>query len=1220
MPSILDSIYEDPFERILRRRGLSLYGSSGQGLDQNELLRSILRNNGGDGPDGLPVSYTPEQEESLIADAISGTTSGLAKAGNLLDVPGSMARDIIAGLGSGDWKKYNPLDQILSPLQGTNRASGRDVLTETLGVAPNDPNAWEIADFAGFGVELLADPLLPLGLGLGGKGALGTAGKLLKRAGGLSPAKHLTDPALKGGRALMDLTLRKVLDKSPGMLPDIERAAKGYGVGLAEYMDEPLSSLATYRIPLTKKTHMLGTGERAKDFADAFDAAFQAVKYARPVRHVRSLADPRTLGEKSRAGQEIAEVVHALTPGHRREARQALHGHLKNMAEGLEGFREELGDVEFPAMFGPADMDAKAKSYRAFDYLIGLGAERKGRVAEAAREVFPGVEFSPEMIAKMDQAGQYMKEANDAIHRANEQMGGAAHFLPSDASESFTDQIPRFAKHFNQPRRGQLPIEDYSRTVTGSSMGRNYETSMMDRKTVEKLLLSPEGRGDDAREWLRENFLQYKPPFAPRRVGYVPGENAGHIGLGRAEAPLEDETYISKLHEYLLERKEYPYGNLYGEDFYTYQKQEHRQHASLHAAHDMFSKQSKPLKDLGLEVPETPADVARTRAALKEQGYVLLEDAFTGAKMRPKEASRFQISIGNPDALMEPADNAVFDAYSKSYAVTIEHANGAKGLFRVLNDPEWLKTIQDWFDPFTKMFKENVTLPFPGFSVRNLLSGQFVNAIASGEVETLQDLTNYFRHVTDGLKLAKTPYEKMSLPQREMVERASIDRIFTRSRLSEGVEGPRVESFKNEPRFAEQPENVLFGGGLKERHKAIREYVTDPKEKLVETGLKVIDKPLDWFRRRTGLRTAHQHVVKGGAAVNQNVEWLNRMPMYTYLQEKGYTPAEAARRVEELQFNYKDATPFEREVASRVVPFWAFSKKMTALMLKDLTHRPGGGMGQAIRMSALAGDPETDVFKPDYIAQTAAIPWGGLASGEPGTQYLTGLGLGHEDPLSFDPLAFNPISVFRGESGGAVQGAGLEMLSRLHPLIKGPLEAITGQSFFQRGPIGGRPLEDLDPVVGRTVANVTGNEDLLEFPGSQALDRFITNTPPSRYFTTARQASELFLPETERRKTNAQVAMNLLSGFRTTAVAEKSKDAILREHVQKLMRGMVGGREFTTSYFPRDVKERMSPDRRAVVERLEVINKLVQQRSRKRRKQKELSDKIKKSQRQLQSQ
>jgi len=96
----------------------------------------------------------------------------LAGAGNLLDLPGSSLRDILSG--------RNPFDQWATPFSDVNRASGRDVLqpflgaNEETGMAGWADNPMEgLKDIAGFGAEMLLDPLNLVPLGAVGKALKG---------------------------------------------------------------------------------------------------------------------------------------------------------------------------------------------------------------------------------------------------------------------------------------------------------------------------------------------------------------------------------------------------------------------------------------------------------------------------------------------------------------------------------------------------------------------------------------------------------------------------------------------------------------------------------------------------------------------------------------------------------------------------------------------------------------------------------------------------------------------------------------------------------------------------------------------------------------------------------------------------------------------------------------------------------------------------------------
>ena len=215
-------------------------------------------------------------------------------------------------------------------------------------------------------------------------------------------------------------------------------------------------------------------------------------------------------------------------------------------------------------------------------------------------------------------------------------------------------------------------------------------------------------------------------------------------------------------------------------------------------------------------------------------------------------------------------------------------------------------------------------------------------------------------------------------------------------------------------------------------------------------------------------RVAHQTVLEAGRRASAEVEWFNRVPMYTYLRKKGFSAAEAASEVRKLHVDYSDLTQFEKDVMRRVIPFYSFSRKMMEQTAKQIMERQGGmpGLTVAGSIKAIEALRNPGELVPDYVAETTAVPLGEDSEGN--RNYITGFGLAFEDPLSF--------------AGKGLRGAGLEALSRMHPLLKAPLEYSTGELFFQAGPDGGRDLKDADPLIGRTLANIMGRQDAVQLP------------------------------------------------------------------------------------------------------------------------------------------
>lgn len=296
---------------------------------------------------------------------------------------------------------------------------------------------------------------------------------------------------------------------------------------------------------------------------------------------------------------------------------------------------------------------------------------------------------------------------------------------------------------------------------------------------------------------------------------------------------------------------------------------------------------------------------------------------------------------------------------------------------------------------------------------------------------------------------------------------------------------------------------------------------------------------------------------KFGPAASANllgghVDSLTRMASDLELIRRGYDPHEAAKEVKGAFADYSsDALTATEQQIRRLIPFYNFSKSQAAHVGKELLMNPGGRMSQTVRATARSQD--NDPFLPEHIAQTTAIP---LGQADDGTKrFISGLGLMHEDPLAF--------------LGGGVQGALTEGLSRSHPFVKGPIEWATGESLFQRGPMGGRDLGDMDPTIGRLLSNLGESTGLMEpgggpvrFPGQTPVEFIVGNSPFSRAVSTARSA---FDP----RKGLGTKAANILTGARVSDVSAKSQDAVLRDAAAKLGKE-IGAKEFSSIRFKKE--------------------------------------------------
>lgn len=234
---------------------------------------------------------------------------------------------------------------------------------------------------------------------------------------------------------------------------------------------------------------------------------------------------------------------------------------------------------------------------------------------------------------------------------------------------------------------------------------------------------------------------------------------------------------------------------------------------------------------------------------------------------------------------------------------------------------------------------------------------------------------------------------------------------------------------------------------------------------------------------------------------------------------------------------------FERGVMRRLVPFYSWARSNTESMLRELMTKPGGVVGTSLRAAAkLRGDKPG--FVPDWISSGVAAP---IGPEQDGTQrYLSGLGLPIED---------------LGQYANPLQGT----LGQLNPLLKAPLELLTGKQFYS-----GRDLQDLYSRTGMG----TPAENLL------------MNSPAGRFITTG---GTLIDP----RKDAVTKLINTLTGVRLQDVdVDKARRQAGQEYLERLLRNRPNVR-FTrpVAYVPKNRREQATPEEMQLVQLLSDIRR-----------------------------
>lgn len=1109
----------------------------------------------------------PEETESLLTRLAHGGLSALRTVGEVLGTPAAMVRSALVG--------KNPLAAIFN---WEDRPTGQDVL-RALGV--QDPGLW-----SGFAADVALDPLLWAGLG---------AGAITRKAGWLAQKAGLMKRLPEAGRQLAMREVRKagalVGEEIPEYLqPDLlakigkmgvktggvepgaawtrkhatlqdllnlgtaeetkraralmEELAGKKGIDLAEALGQPVRGSVGIGPPFVRPWATI------PEFTEALDPLRHTLRWGKysPLFHLHRAFHAATRGAGTAAGQAIQSgVVSPL-----REAREVeALGEALPLFQKIEGLQAKTG----------------ASRTEMSELLRWLGEEPRWPIGET--------------------------EGYGALRKAIEAKMSPAQAAAFRAQKVADEHLADLAKQFGVPAPGAMvkvqPESPWLWEEMGEKLGK------IAPETVQEMRGAAKGLQDLADEfWLhRAQRGLYSPllseeereliSYFPRRLGEPPP------GVGGAGAGL------STAWQSAIRRKwrEIPGGTVAID----------RMGSDL----DLAGKTADQMAEIiTRKYGVGDADVARSLA-----GHIFERAApgpIYGPATRDALASILQAGrseaagqgildlIGRYSRPMVPGQGMhsvkeVFElknlltANRQPSPLALEIAAAVKGI----KDPQQLleygiskelfNDLVKWtperfghnvVDTLNSLWRASVTSPWPQFHIRNFVSGQVQNLINGAW--TPRAFFAAWKLLTTG----KVPKYVGEWP-------------MVRIALREANLAPTQE---NLTRIAQQLSfrNQVTGRYVALQHQALSDLPGElpgvPGAKPVTWG-GVFAEPWrkgqrGWAIRGVGQTTeTTMPLIKTGENVTEFVEGMNRLTPLFSLMSHGYSDQAAAYLTRFLQGSYGRGafTPFENAAMRRLEPFYAFQRSMGRYVLTELSRRPGGPLAQLNRLIQRGTE---GTMLPDYLGQGAAIPVGRSATGDP--RFIGSLGLMHEQPMAMLGPALGTL--FGGGMGRerSLQALGLEALSQTTPLVKGPMEWLTGKSFWQHGPAGARDIEMQDPLLGRILANIAGDREPWKTSG--LLEAALANLPTSRVMTTVRQFTDprKMWPGT---KIPVYAMLNFLSPARVVDVSPKAQEAMARETAQQLLAAYPGAKQFTRSYIPTDVLAAMGP--RAAEQPIELL-------------------------------
>ena len=1031
-------------------------------------------------------TLTPEEESDVVADLDEGRdVGGLEMAANLLDIPGAVVRNTLAG--------KNPFTPIMHPISGEDRISGRDLLEQYDLVEPNVDKGWtpDAGDVAGFGADVLLDPL----------NMFGGFGAYLK--GAQKSAKPLGAGIRAGERALL------------GIKPHPFTRGSEWGIG---------------------------TGENAAKFADMLGGAGKVVSESYPGRYAKSILNARYMNTISKEAQPHAKALFDEFAGMEADTRGQVAKYMNELMDAGVITPENIRDRDFskatewgrryrrefelgdrPVPFAPPHPDP-------MDPLMArILGEQKERLQNLKNDARLAAVIAPDLDEPITKLGYHPRGISGEDPLSPREMVFGARDLASHGREEWLKGL------WEGTDKLQDIISDPEVAATAKQWAGN-------RNAAKEI-------GDVIHRKFAHEFAAEDPGAILRQAREIGGM------INRMDPAIRNIG---------------GYGNFPFVDYMSHELSRRRATAAAKKVVDMIDLHGKELSAFQRHEPSTSVIEILNSVGMNPGGVNTY-----GAL--PILAQRRGLSMIDPN---------VMDQLS-GLRVSKELGRDMQRIFETIRGPQNITDVMKLYDSMTN-FTKAFLLAHPARYNRDRATG-FIQNLATGNTALGPEKMWYaMRTGQDIPGASKIPKLVEMLTQRGLpVDDANATKMMREVVFAHQPISSAETTFGGIPRPPGGVEEILGEmPGLMPFKYADALKAGSSWNPLNIRG--VLDRKTGELRDYTSYRP-----IAGMEHIGYGFDTANRMPPFFKNMMEGMDPAEAKKLVDELQVSYnpRGYSEFEKKIAKRAFPFYSFTSRMLPRIVKELTNNPAGPIAQMVRRAnVFRGDREGDPI-PEHLKESLAIGLGELPDGS--KRYLSGLGLMHEDPLSL--ISSNP------------QDMALELLSRVNPIPKVLIEQAFGQSTFQRGPEGGRPLDELDPPIGRTLSNIAGIAGVEGYQGNNVnpkklspgafIEHVASNSPLSRLLSSARTA-------TDPRKEWWAKGLNLLSGVRIYDASEGAMDATLRKLLEQAEK-KTGARSYTKVYFSKEQLEEMTPAERKAADRMRSLSKMLDVRAKKRRQEKE---------------
>lgn len=1094
----------------------------------------------------VPDEMSDDEEQQIKALLASKALGGLQTVGAILDTPGGVVRNLLGG---------GNVMGTLAPSQADQRVSGRDLL-EQMGILGPNQEGLDLGDVAGFAAEIATDPLTYLTFG---GSALGKAGKLLKSAG---VYEDVIDASVRSGGALGPRTARiqTTLKQAMDLLPDAQKkqvmdTALAKGVNTGKLMEQKLGGLLGVGFPLAGAPGMLTPtfGSVGDAVAGGMDKIGGGMRYSAPGRLLASTFNADLKQATSKEGQQIAKALS------REQERIAVR--VRRAAI------EDLGRLE------------------------RAGVTTAGERAQL-RRYLEGVDDTDNHVVQ-EWLDQNRKQLDDLLERsrvAGVNVGGlrdAANVLYAPRSMPWRrGPLAASGGAFGYVDEAAISRKDYLKGVEGGTEKMREIISDMDienaadHKVAAHIIKQKYGDlfvGPSKKSKMRQKELKQLSEEAKKAGRHLEPEEIAELeqlrlinSSGSIDKRIKDLAKMIK-NEMTFEQRR---AGGFSEDVLIDLERRMKSGEQTIAAANTITGAVAKFAAKAAEATDEIVSGAPPAGLTVQQLF---------GKMKGMHNQR-ALKAAAKQAGVKPSEFA-------SYVVKTELAEDMSRMWKGFTAPDAVSKMGQFLDDATNYFKVGV-LNWPARYVRDFISGQFHNIVTGNYgVGTARDALRIVKGQFGDIDATKYPFVKTRLDELGLAHSQENAVRVLRNELY-------AQQFLGSPQILERSAGRQAASRLLDAEtgdftpfQQMQHAWKNPRKSLNPLSPKIQGIALG--NQGVPREATDNLAVNLGEIAGTTTDNLNRLVPFLENLKRGADPEEASRIANALQIDYRPQaySETEKKLLKRAFPFYSFSSRMMPQVIKELAEEPGGRLAQFIKASAQAS--QDDDLLPPHVTQGLSVPVHKLpaaiqalvGSDDPeNKRYLTGLGLMHEDPLGF--------------AGGA-KDAGMEVLSRLNPLVKGPLELITGQSFFQRGIDGkGRPLSEMDPPLGRLLSNVrqlaTGEEGATEPVRLGGLIEAVSaNSPLSRLVSTAKTLTDPRKKIYSNGKIDVSALVNAASGLKFSDITPYQQDRVLQEAINARLEEL-GGKAIGRVAVPEYLRAALPPEQQDELDELKALMAMLQ--------------------------